>query len=163
ALERDLVVGRADPAGPWLLPAPSSPAELWAAATSTWPHVGLGAHATADPFAALLAGLGALAASPDHVVRLLLVAGVPLAARLGRPRRPPPAAARARCRRAGGPAPALVGGRRSRPAPAADRSGRRRRGGPCPRPSGGRVHAGLRLVAGRGCPRAAGPGRPIRP
>ena len=83
ALERDLVLGGADPVGPWLLPAPASAGELWQAATSAWRPVGLGAHAAADPFAALLAGLGLVSGGPPNAVRVLLVAAVPLAALAG--------------------------------------------------------------------------------
>jgi GT2 family glycosyltransferase len=80
-LARRLVLGGGVPAGSGLLPAPSTAGALWAAATSSWRHVGLGARAVADPFGALLAAASVpLGGDPDRAVRVLLVAGLPLSA-----------------------------------------------------------------------------------
>jgi GT2 family glycosyltransferase len=67
--------------GPSLLPMPDTAGALWRVASSTWRAVGLGASGVADPFTAVLAGLGALlGGSPGRAVDVLLVAGLPLAA-----------------------------------------------------------------------------------
>ncbi|MEJ2579676.1 MAG: glycosyltransferase, partial [Kineosporiaceae bacterium] len=57
---RRLLPGTGSVAGPYLLPAPGSAAELWRAVSSPLRPLGLGARAVADPFAELVAAIGAV-------------------------------------------------------------------------------------------------------
>ncbi len=72
--------GPAGPDGPRLPATPLDAAALWASATGTWRHVGLGARAVADPWPGLLALVAAPLGDPALAQRLLLAAAVPLAA-----------------------------------------------------------------------------------
>ena len=72
--------GRGTPGSDVLLPVPDHARALWQAARSSWRAVGLGAPALADPFTAVLAGLGLPAGSPRVAVTALILLAVPLSA-----------------------------------------------------------------------------------
>jgi GT2 family glycosyltransferase len=73
------LIGAGRLTGGALLPAPDSPADLWATYTESWHGVGLGSPTATPPYIAAVAALGTVLRSISLAVDVLLIGSVPLA------------------------------------------------------------------------------------